>query len=180
MTVLIRHATPADASALADVLNPIIRRGGTTAYEVEVDAAHFETVMARLAPRETLFVGEDAGPAASTESAAESGAGEGPRRVIGYQLLQADARLPADIASIASFVAIGVTARGVGRALAARTLPAARQAGWAGIDATIRADNAGGLAFYSRLGFADHKVFDAVPLRDGTPVDRISKRLLFG
>jgi hypothetical protein len=48
------------------------------------------------------------------------------------------------------------------------------------INATIRADNVGGLAFYSRLGFTDHGISRAVPLRDGTPVDRVSKRFILG
>jgi hypothetical protein len=41
---------------------------------------------------------------------------------------------------------------------------------------TIRADNIGGLAFYSALGFEDNGIHRAVPLRDGTPIDRVSKR----
>jgi hypothetical protein len=41
---------------------------------------------------------------------------------------------------------------------------------------TIRADNIGGNAFYDRIGFVYHRVQRAVPLKDGTPVDRINKR----
>ena len=48
------------------------------------------------------------------------------------------------------------------------------------INATIRADNIGGLAFYSRLGFMDHGISRAVPLRNGVPVDRVSKRYVLG
>jgi ribosomal protein S18 acetylase RimI-like enzyme len=44
------------------------------------------------------------------------------------------------------------------------------------IDATIRADNTGGLAFYSRQGFVDYDRLVGVPLEDGTPVDRLRKR----
>ena len=154
----IRPATARDALALAKILNPIIKRGGTTAYEDPFDAAYFETMIANLGPRDTLFVAEDDG------------------RVIGYQHLEASAKLPADVAAIASFVAIGTTAKGVGQAMAAETIRAAKAAGWREIDATIRADNVGGLAYYSRLGFQDHKVIAAVPLKDGTPVDRIAKR----
>jgi RimJ/RimL family protein N-acetyltransferase len=66
--------------------------------------------------------------------------------------------------------------RGVGGALFARTLRAAREAGITAIDATIRADNTGGLAFYARLGFVDYDRMVGVPLRNGAPVDRIRKR----
>ena len=44
------------------------------------------------------------------------------------------------------------------------------------IDATIRADNTGGLAFYGRMGFTDYDCVAGVPLKDGTLVDRIRKR----
>lgn len=47
-------------------------------------------------------------------------------------------------------------------------------------NATIRADNAGGLAYYARMGFQDYAVARGVPLADGTPVDRISRRYLVG
>ena len=68
------------------------------------------------------------------------------------------------------------TQSGVGSALFRATRERALALGLTAINATIRADNAGGLAFYSRQGFRDHSVAKAVPLSDGTPVDRISKR----
>lgn len=159
LETLIRPASKQDAHLFANILNPIIKRGGTTAYEDPVNAAYFETMITNLGPRDTLFVAEDDG------------------RVVGYQLLEASAKLPADVASIASFVAIGTTAKGVGQAMAVETIRAAKAAGWSEVDAKIRVDNAAGLAYYSRLGFQDHEVFAAVPLKDGTPVDRIAKRL---
>ena len=58
----------------------------------------------------------------------------------------------------------------------AATLEAARAARVAVIDATIRADNTGGLAFYARQGFVDYDRLVGVPLKDGTPMDRIRKR----
>jgi hypothetical protein len=60
--------------------------------------------------------------------------------------------------------------------LFAATREAATRLGLVGINATIRADNVGGLTFYGKQGFQDHSVALAVPLNDGTPVDRISKR----
>ena len=42
----------------------------------------------------------------------------------------------------------------------------------------IRADNIGGNTFYDRVGFVYHRVEHAAPLKDGTPVDRISKLYL--
>ena len=40
----------------------------------------------------------------------------------------------------------------------------------------IRADNPSGPGYYTTMGFEDHQVARAMPLQDGTPVDRISKR----
>ena len=60
----------------------------------------------------------------------------------------------------------------------AATRARARELGLAAINATIRADNSGGLAFYSKMGLKDYAVDRAEPLADGTPVDRIHKRYL--
>lgn len=56
-------------------------------------------------------------------------------------------------------------------------LRCAQAAGLTAINATIRADNVGGLAYYTRMGFQPHAVQKGVPLADGTPADRVSKRL---
>lgn len=77
---------------------------------------------------------------------------------------------------IGTFARLGRTQRGTGSRLFAATLRLAAARGLAAINATIRADNAGGPAFYGRLGFTDHARRRAVPLRDGTRIDRISKR----
>ncbi|HEX7850799.1 MAG TPA: GNAT family N-acetyltransferase, partial [Sphingomonas sp.] len=75
-----------------------------------------------------------------------------------------------------TFARRGSTTRGIGSALFAATRAAAIAAGLKAINATIRADNTGGLTFYAKMGFADYAVARAVPLADGTPVDRISRR----
>ena len=64
---------------------------------------------------------------------------------------------------------------GVGTALFAATRAAAQALGLRTIFAVIRADNIGGLAYYSRLGLVDWRTCPGVPLRDGTKVDRIAK-----
>ena len=87
-----------------------------------------------------------------------------------------DDPLPDGWATIGTFARVGLTQRGVGGVLFAATLEAARAADIAVIDATIRADNTGGLAFYSRQGFVDYDRLVAVPLKEGKAVDRIRKR----
>ena len=157
-TFAIRPVRATDAAELAELLNAIIARGGTTA---------FETPFAPAALDQSYLTG----PAVHCCFVAESDG-----QLLGFQTLGMQAFLPADVGDIATFTRIGGTQSGVGTALFAATCERARALGLAAINATIRADNAGGLAFYSRMGFTDHEVVPAVPLKDGTKVDRIRKR----
>ncbi len=153
----IREATTRDAPALAAILNPIVRAGGTTAMEVELSEAEIaEAVVAR----------------ALSCLAAEGAEG----RLHGFQTLARHPELPGDWADIATFAGPAPRPSGVGAALFAATRAAAARLGLAAINATIRADNARGLAYYARMGFETYAVAPAVPLADGTPIDRISKR----
>ena len=146
---------------MCDILNEIIAVGGTTAYEVPFSP---ETLRARYIDAPSLV--------ACHVAAAD--------QILGFQALwwptdPADP-FPEGWAYIATFARRGMTQRGVGSALFAATRAAAVAAGVSVIDATIRADNTGGLAYYSRQGFVDYDRRVGVPLNDGTPVDRVRKR----
>ena len=147
---------------MAELINAIIAIGGTTAYEEPFDAASMDAAYISLPQLVSCFVAEDVGV------------------IVGFQGLMRsfdpDDPLPDGWATIGTFARVGLTQRGVGGALFAATLEAARAADIAVIDATIRADNAGGLAFYSRQGFVDYDRLVAVPLKEGKAVDRIRKR----
>jgi GNAT superfamily N-acetyltransferase len=163
MTLATRPATPADAADLAVLLNEIIAAGGTTAYEDPVDAAWIDRHYISAPGLVSCTVAELDG------------------RLSAFQGLfwpddPADP-FPEGWAVIATFVRRGLTGAGIGGALFRATRTAARAAGVRSIDATIRADNTGGLAYYAKMGFADYDRLVGVPLRDGTPVDRIRKRL---
>ena len=82
------------------------------------------------------------------------------------------------IGDIATFDRIGSPVRGVSTTLFDATKAVAKEAGLTAINATIRADNVPGLGYYSKMGFVDYSVAKVVPLSDGTPVDRISKKYL--
>ena len=164
MNPTFRPATEADATAMADLLNRTIETGGTTAHQSRFDAkrmlGHYIAPPLGISCFVALLDGE----------------------VIGFQALersdpdwQGEGKLPYDWAVIATFVDEGHRGLGIGRALFALTLDAARTADVVAIDATIRADNALGLAYYSRMGFSDHAVINDVPLRDGTKIDRVQK-----
>jgi L-amino acid N-acyltransferase YncA len=163
MTVTVRPATIDDATALTLIINPIIKAGGTTAHQTPFDEAR----MARhyIAPPQII----------QCTVAERNGV------VSGFQSLmwpdEEGDTFPDGWAIIASFVARTSAGNGIGQAMFAETRRAAIAAGVTTIDATIRADNTGGLAYYTSLGFVDYEVLPAVPLRDGTLVDRVRKRL---
>ncbi|MBP7135949.1 MAG: GNAT family N-acetyltransferase [Sphingomonadaceae bacterium] len=159
-TVEVRDVRAGDAAELAELLNAIIAQGGTTALEVPFTP-------------ERLADSYLTGPAVLCCFVALDPASQG---ILGFQTLGRYPDLPDDVGDIGTFARIGNTQSGVGSSLFRATRERALALGLTAINATIRADNAGGLAFYSRQGFRDHSVAKAVPLSDGTPVDRISKR----
>jgi L-amino acid N-acyltransferase YncA len=154
--IQIRLANPDDAEGMAAVLNPIIAAGGTTAHETPVTSDDMVEIIASAICCHVAL--DDAG------------------EIAGMQWLDRLERLPADCGDIATFARLEPKRPGVGRALFSATCAAARAQGLTQLNAVIRADNVPGLGYYAKMGFRDHDVRPAVPLRDGTPVDRIVKR----
>lgn len=157
--IRIRFGRPSDAGELTDLLNAIIARGGTTALEESLTPATFADWF--LTGRHALIcmVAEDAGC------------------LLGFQSLSDYDPLPQGWADIGTFTRQHPHRPGVGRALFAATRAAARARGIVTLNATIRADNTGGLAFYRKLGFRLYDTSPDQPLRDGTLVDRLHHRL---
>lgn len=162
--MIIRLATLTDAGAMVALINPIIRDGGTTAHCTMFDANRMRDHY--LSPPRSIscFVADDQG------------------KLLGFQALEwADPNwadtdaLPEGYAVIASFVAQNAQTRGIGQKLFEQTCHSAHAAKVLAIDATIRADNAAGLGFYSRLGFQDNTRLKDVPLSNGVKMDRIRK-----
>ena len=162
INITVRHVQAKDAEALSLLLNEIIVRGGTTALEEPFSAA---------ALAKAFLIGPDV-ICCFVASDRETG------RLVGFQMLERNAALPDGIADIGTFIRVGLTQAGVGSLLFAATCVRIRNAGLKAINATTRADNVGGLIFYSKLGFADFEIQRALPLKDGTTVDRVSKRYL--
>ena len=159
----IRDVAPGDAAELADLLNAIIARGGTTALE---------TPLTPVGLAAAYLLGPDV---LCCFVAVERTTGQ----IAGFQTLGRLAGLPADIGDIGTFARVDGNQRGAGTALFAATRVRAREIGLSAINAVIRADNAGGLAFYTRQGFVDHAVAAGAPLRNGARVDRVIKRFAF-
>jgi ribosomal protein S18 acetylase RimI-like enzyme len=147
---------------MCNLINPIIAEGSTTGHRTAFTP---DRMLARYATPTRLI---------SCTIAIEN------ERLLGFQSLkwvdpeQSDP-LPASWGTIASFVAPESQGMGVGQRLWPETLKAALTAGVETIDATIRADNTPGLAYYSGLGFTDWNTREGL-LSDGTPSKRICKR----
>ena len=162
--IRIRPAMASDAAPLCAILNAIIEIGGTTAFEIPLNAERFGD----------YFLDGDGFLACLVAEDLASGA------PLGFQSLSRDPDLPENWADIATFAQRAPRIPGVGTALFAQTRIEARALALTAINAVIRADNRGGLAYYDRMGFTTYRIAEAIPLRDGTPVDRIFKRYLLG
>jgi len=150
---------PEDVAEACRILNDIIAAGGTTAFEIPFSEALFTQSYLNVADKICCHVALD-----------DHGA------VAGFQWLGTYDELPDDCADIATFTRRQPVLRSAGRALFDETIKIAVAHGFASINATIRADNLFGLSYYEKMGFRDFSVAYGVPLRDGTPVNRISKR----
>ena len=161
--ILVRMANIDDAPQLSELLNEIIQAGGTTAIETPLDPEEFADYFLRGKNYISCFLAED-----------ENGLS------LGFQSLETHSRLHADWADIATFARMHSKVRGIGTALFAHSKTHAENAGFLAINATIRADNIGGIAYYEKMGFRTYATAKGVPLKDGTVVDRVSKQLLLG
>lgn len=131
-SVHIRPARPFDAGAMANLLNAIIAKGGTTALTDPVTGDVLRDWMAR---GDIWHLAELNG------------------EVLGFQWIGGRENLPEGACDIATFVAIGKHGLGVGSKLFEATKKAAKTAGFTWINATIMAHNEGGLAYYGSRGF---------------------------
>jgi L-amino acid N-acyltransferase YncA len=160
LSLLVRPVAPEDAPQLTELLNAIIARGGTTALETPFTP---DTLA------QTYLTGPDVHICLVAVDPATG-------QVEGFQTLGRYPNLPDDVGDIGTFARVDGIQRGVGSALFAEMTKRARALGLTAINATIRGDNIGGLAFYTKQGFVDHAVTPDVALSDGTPVDRVHKR----
>ena len=158
MTVTTRRAGPLDARPMAELLNEIIEVGGTPAMTEPVS-------------REDLMRWMEADPR-SIWHVAEDPAGE----ILGFQWIAPHRDHGAQVGQIATFAKHGKTGLGIGTKLFEATKEAARVAGYAWINAEIRADNEGGLIYYQSRGFEDYGRVEGQLMANGQVVDKVLKR----
>ena len=157
----IRIAGSDDVGGMCQILNEIIEIGGTTALEQVLSEDEFVEYFLKCDTYLTCFVAID-----------------GSNFVAGFQALQRHEELPDDWADIATFARVSDRVLGTGRMLFSKTKDFAFAEKITAINATIRADNAGGLRYYNRMGFETYSINRGIPLKNGLEVDRISKRYL--
>ena len=160
-SLTIRPAHTDDIEGMRTLLNEIIRVGGTTAITNELSPDEM---------REWFISGENV--------VACHVAVDFDGTIMGFQSLSTYGTLPAGWVDIATFASRSQHKSGVGRALFAQTREAAIQRGFSTINASIRVDNVGGLAYYSRVGFATYLVEDGDPQAQGRVFNRVHKRFL--
>lgn len=146
-----------DASAMAELLNAIIDKDGTTAFVEQVTAEKLRLWMA-------------------VENSAWHLAEDDEGVLKGFQWIEPHPDLPPGGVDVATFVRLGETGLGTGSSLFEKTVATARQLGYAHIHAIIRADNDGGLAYYQSRGFEDFRLLPDIELADGSRVNKVWKR----
>ena len=158
--ISVRATLAEDVPELCALLNEIIAIGGTTAITEPLTEESF-AVWAVNRPDGVSCV----------TAVGEDGV------LLGFQTLYRAPPPQEDWGIIATFARAEPKVRGVGSKLFQATKQRAIAAGLHAIDATIRADNVSGLAFYTKMGFQDHSVAKDVPLTEGYSVDRVTKLL---
>ncbi len=158
--LMVRAGIAKDARYLCPMLNEIIGRGGTTAMETPLSETEFTRY---------FLLGPDV---FACHVAEDPTSGE----PVGFQALTRHPELPEGWADIATFTHQRPRLPGVGTGMFAVTRSILRKLGLVAVNAAIRADNRGGLAYYEKMGFETYRTLPAIPLQNGTPVDRILKR----
>ena len=155
----IRPGGEPDLRQTLDLLNEIIAIGGTTAITKPLSREDLGDWLMATPDRAIWHIAED-----------DTGT------ILGFQWIGPWGDLPPEACEIGTFVKSGRTGLGIGSKLFEATKSAARGMGYTWIDAEIRADNTGGLAYYQSRGFEDYKHKTAVELDDGSVVGKTLKR----
>jgi L-amino acid N-acyltransferase YncA len=152
----IRPATEADAAAVAEIWNPIIRDSEITFNSVEKSAEDIRVLLAaKAAAGHPFLLAEAAGHPVGFATYTQFRAGAGYARTMEHTILLAPAG----------------RGRGFGRMLMDEIEAHARRAGVLSLWAGISAANADGIAFHTALGFAHVARLPAVGWKFGRCYD---------
>lgn len=157
--VSVRPGSTPDLRQTAELLNEIIKIGGTTAITTPLTRDQLGEWLQANTPRSAWHVAID-----------DDG------ELLGFQWIGPWPDLPDTACDIATFVKSGRTGHGIGSKLFEATRQAALELGYDWINANIRADNEGGLTYYQSRGFRIWNRLENVTLSDGTRVDKVLTR----
>jgi L-amino acid N-acyltransferase YncA len=136
MKLTVRNASDADASAIVDLINPLIATG-RTAMKHPVTLARQQAFIRDIAVDGVCLVAVDE-----------------PGRIVGRQVVApVTDQAGKGVGEISTFVAIDLHRRGVGRQLTEAMFGAARAKGCKRLRAVIAPDNPTALAFYYAMDF---------------------------
>ena len=158
-SLTIRLAHTDDIEGTRILLNEIIRSGGTTAIINELLPDEMSEWFLSGDKVVSCFAAVDAGGA-----------------IVGFQSLSTHGVSRAGWVDIATFASRSRHQSGVGSALFAPTREAAARLGFATMNASIRVDNVGGLAYYEKMGFETYLVEAGDPQAQGRAFNREHKR----
>lgn len=138
--MIVREVCPDDAEEIVGILNPIIESGAYTVLDLPVTADIEREFIKNFPERGLFYVALD----------------EHDRRIIGFQNIEPFATYTNafdHVGIIATYINLSHRRQGVGQCLAEVVFENARAKGYEKLFTYVRADNAGALAFYSKLGF---------------------------
>ncbi|MDP6626744.1 MAG: GNAT family N-acetyltransferase [Methanopyri archaeon] len=139
MSLAVRKVRPEDASAIVDILNPIISDGNLSVLDAHLSVEDEQEYIERFPVRGVFLVAEN-----------EEG------RIVGFQSVEPFATYTHafdHVGTIGTFVGLPYRRQGVGTVLAKATFATTRDAGFEKLLTYILATNAVSLAFHQRLGF---------------------------
>ncbi len=140
MNYSIRRGTAEDAGSIAGLLNTIIDAGVYTIMTESITVDD-QADWIRSFPERGVF---------NVAVSSDDGTVLGLQDVVSAS---PDVRTFSHVGEISTFVSLSALRSGIGRRLSQRTFAAASELGFEKLTATIRADNAGALAFYQSQGF---------------------------
>ena len=159
----LRPASPSDVAELREIVNAAVAQGGLTAINHALDDD--ETADYFVSGRYVV---------ACFVATADPGPG-----ILAFQSIERALEDPG-ILEISTFVRQTHRQRGLGGLLFEHTRRAAMAAGFRAIDVTVRADNAGGLCFYRKLGFRPYRTTTVRHGSSGPDLTKVHHRLPLG
>jgi L-amino acid N-acyltransferase YncA len=158
VSVVIRLAQPDDADGIVSVLEAVVSERKYSAIDRVWSVGDERKYLEAFSPRQAVHVAVD-----------------GARGIIGLQILDRFSPLDsmAHVGELGTFLLPAWRGQGVGRRLWDATLAFARAAGYRKLVIYVRGSNAGGQAFYQRVGFVPCGRLSKQVVIDGVADDEV-------